>query len=528
MAGRAPGDAAGTTGTRLLIVGAGEAGRQLVRQIQAERLPYAPVGFLDDDPGLAGRVLDGVPVLGPTDALVAQARRTGADEIIIAIPSSRGSLVRRLVPLCKRAGLPFKIVPGIRAIIEGDVHLAQVRPVAPEDLLGRESVTFQAGSAREVVQGRCVLVTGAGGSIGSELCRQLLPLEPRELLLLGRGENSIFEIATDLAPWAGSTRLRPVIADVRDAERMLRLTEHDRPELVLHAAAHKHVPLMEAFPEEAVLVNVGGTASVLAAARAAGAERFVLISTDKAVAPDNVMGATKKLAEQLVRQDAAAAGGAATAILQGSAPGAAPGAATRAMSVRFGNVLGSRGSVVPFFQRRIAAGLPLPVTDPRMTRYFMTIREAALLVIEAMVLGENGVTYILEMGEPVPIVELAHNLLALSGYDPGNGDDGPGIVFTGLRPGERLHEALTEEGELVEPSANPLIRRARPPAGSEGDLLGELPGLLELARAGDRHGLRGRLAELLGRPSLREPAIGDDPLFGPDALRAPAPRAPRA
>ncbi len=470
--------------TRLIIVGAGEAGRTLVRQIRAESLPVEPVAYLDDDPALQGQHIEGLPVVGDTSRLVEAAREVDAQEILIAIPSARGALIRRLVLLARRARLPFRIVPGIRAIIEGDVSFAQVRPVSPDDLLGRESVTFQAAPAAAVVRGRCVLVTGAGGSIGSELCRQLLPLEPDELILLGRGENSIFEIEAELAPRAGRTRLRPVICDVRDARRLQVLASRWHPQLILHAAAHKHVPLMETNPEEAVVVNAGGTANLLAFAAAVGAERFVLISTDKAVAPCSMMGATKKLAELLVRQ------------------AQADHRRTRYMTVRFGNVLGSRGSVVPFFQQRIASGLPLPITDPAMTRYFMTIKEAALLVIEAMVLGEAGATYILEMGEPVSILELARNLLVLSGFDPENGDDGPGIDIVGLRPGEKRHESLLDDGEELEPSGNPLIRRARCRTGDPAAAAAALPDLLALAAAGDQAGVRRRMAALLSQPAL--------------------------
>ncbi len=483
--------------TRLLVVGAGEAGQSLVREIQESDLAVLPVAFVDDDPGLIGTQVCGLPVLAGIADLVSVAHQVQAEEILIAIPSSPGSLVRRLVILCRRAGLPFKIVPGIRAIIEGDVSFEQIRSVAPEDLLGRESVTFQAGSAREVVEGKTVMVTGAGGSIGGELCRQLVRLAPREMILLGRGENSLFEIATELAPFAPSVRLTTVVADIRDRPRLQVLSRRLRPDLILHAAAHKHVPMMEENPEEAVTVNVGGTANLIDFAHWIEAERFVMISTDKAVYPANVMGATKKIAEILVR---AANGG---------------GDGTRFMTVRFGNVLGSRGSVVPLFQRRIAAGLPLPITDQRMTRYFMTIKEAALLVIEAMVLGEAGATYILEMGEPVSILELAKNLLALSGFDPDNGDTGPGIVYTGLRSGERLHEALVEDGEQLERSENPLINKAVCSDESTLAVVDAVSDLLALAVAGEQERLRRRTADLLGlswRPSACHGATENDRL----------------
>ncbi len=464
-------------------MGAGSAGRSLADEMRAATdLGLQPVGFVDDDPALQGTLVADLPVLGGTQELVAAARQVDAGEILIAIPSARGSVIRRLVLLCKRAGLPFRIVPGLRAIIEGDVSFKQVRAVAPEDLLGRETVTFQAGRAREVVAGRSVMVTGAGGSIGGELCRQLVKLEPAELLLLGRGENSIFEIHGELAAAGGATRLVPLICDVRDSARLTVLAGRHRPALILHAAAHKHVPLMEENPEEATVVNAGGTANVIAFARRVGAERFVLISTDKAAEPCSVMGATKKVAELLVRH---------AQTLDGS---------TRFMTVRFGNVLGSRGSVVPFFMQRMAAGRPLPVTHEAMTRYFMTIREAALLVIEAMVLGERGATYILEMGEPVPILELARNLLALSGFGPDDG--GPGIEIVGMRPGEKLHESLLDAGETLEPSPSPLIHRARCSAGDPTAAVRCLPDLLDLAGRGDRDGLRRALARLLDRAEL--------------------------
>jgi len=475
-----------TTPKRLLIVGAGEAGQTLAAEIRdSDDLAMVPVGFVDDEPSLHGTKVIGLPVVGDTRMLATAARELAVEEILIAIPSARGSLIRRLVLACKQAGLPFRIVPGLRAIIEGDVHFEQVRQVAPEDLLGRETVSFQVHPARGLVAGRTVMVTGAGGSIGGELCRQLLPLEPAEMLLLGRGENSIFDIAGELAAAPGATKLTPLICDVRDRDRLEILAGRHRPDLILHAAAHKHVPLMEANPEEAVVVNGGGTANLIDFARRVGAERFVLISTDKAAEPTSIMGATKKLAELLVRHAQAENG------------------VTRFMTVRFGNVLGSRGSVVPFFMKRIAAGQPLPVTDPEMTRYFMTIKEAALLVIQAMVLGEAGTTYILEMGEPVPILELARNLLVLSGYDPEDG--GPGIEIVGVRPGEKLHESLLDPGEILEPSGSALIHKARCRAGDPPAAAACLPDLLEMARRGDRGGLRQALATLLERPQLIEP-----------------------
>jgi len=385
-------------------------------------------------------------------------------------------------------------VPGLRAIIEGEVNFEQVSDVQPEHLLGRETVVFHDQAAASVVAGRKIMVTGAGGSIGGELCRQILLLGPSELILMGRGENSIFEMMAELDPIRGATKLVPVIADVRDVGRLDNLAGNKSlgieprlsPDIILHAAAHKHVPLMEDNPEEAVLVNVGGTENLTRFARTVGAERFVLISTDKAVSPSSVMGGTKKMAEMVVRAAAAESN------------------STRFMIVRFGNVLGSRGSVVPFFVKRIEAGLPLPVTDPKMTRYFMTIREAALLVIEAMVMGGQGSTYILEMGNPVSILELAKNLLVLSGYDPAGGDSGPGIKITGLRPGEKLHEALNEDYEELTPSEHPLIQTTKPAAGRDVWTPEIMTAGIELARKGEVDILRSWLADTLEQPSLAQ------------------------
>lgn len=470
--------------TRLLVVGAGVAGQSLVREIQQNGFPVRPVAFLDDDPRLVGTEVCGLPVFGPTDELLEVAGRVQAQEVLLAIPSSGGALIRRLVVLCKRAHLPFRIVPGLRDIILGDVHFSQVSEVKPDHLLGRETVDFRDAAARHLVRDRTVMVTGAGGSIGGELCRQLVSLGPARLIMLGRGENSIFEMAGELESLGTATELVQVIADVRDRQRLQVLAGRLKPDLILHAAAHKHVPLMEGNPEEAVLVNVGGTANMVAFARQVGAERFVLISTDKAVCPTSVMGATKKMAEMVVRRAAAENHG------------------PRFMIVRFGNVLGSRGSVVPFFMKRIRAGLPLPITHPDMTRYFMTIKEAALLVIEAMVMGEQGATYILEMGNPVSILELAHNLLALSGYDPAGGDLGPGVQITGLRPGEKLHEALNEDYETLESSDHPLIRKAALVGDASDRAMAVLDRLQELARQGEIKALRELMAGLLSQPAL--------------------------
>ncbi|MBN2171144.1 MAG: polysaccharide biosynthesis protein [Candidatus Krumholzibacteriota bacterium] len=461
---------------RILIIGAGEAGRMVAREITSSpELGLVVDGFLDDGPGLAGeRVLD-LPVHGPTDTLAAVARERGIDEVIVAIPSAEGRVVRRLVGVCQEAGLPFKIVPGIREIVTGDVSISQIRPVSAEDLLGRESVDFRPAPVRAMLAGRTVLVTGAGGSIGGEIARLAAPLAPARLILLGRGENSIFEIENELREAHADLAVEGLIADIRDRGRLGRVFDARRPDVVFHAAAHKHVPYMERFPVEAFINNVLGTRNLLDCCRASGVERMVMLSTDKAVDPRGVMGASKRLAELLLLDAAAARG------------------PTRFISVRFGNVLGSRGSVVPLFRRQIRRGGPVTVTDPEATRYFMTIKEASMLVLQAASLGGGGEIFILNMGESVGILELARAMIRLSGLEP---DVDVPIVFTGLRPGEKLHEKLMtrREAEVSEFGEQLMIIRPRLP----GDL--DLPGLLAelevMAAAGEEAALGRRLLSL--------------------------------
>ncbi len=424
---------------RVLIIGAGVAGCEAAAEMQAHpEYGYRPVGFVDDDPVKLGSTVSGLEVRGSRADIPRLVAELAVDEILIAVPSETGDTIRALVRACEQAQVDFKIVPGIREIILGEVTIDQIRRVTPEDLLGRESIDLEPDLAgRGYLAGRTVLVTGAGGSIGSELCRQVLATGPERLVLLGRGENSLFEIEADLKPVAGPSDLALVIADVRDGRALEVALAAHRPAVVFHAAAHKHVPYMEHFPEEAVLRNVVGTANLIAAARAVSTERLVVISTDKAAEPRSVMGATKRLAEEMVR-----------AAPEGSRP--------RLTAVRFGNVLGSRGSVVPLFKRQIARGGPLTVSDPEATRYFMTVREAASLVIQAGALGESAQVFVLDMGQPIRILELARELITFSGYRP---DVDIPIVFTGLRPGERRHERLWAADETLAETAHPKIKR---------------------------------------------------------------------
>jgi FlaA1/EpsC-like NDP-sugar epimerase len=461
---------------RVLLAGAGTAGRMAVEAVRKQpEAELLPVGFLDDDPGLRGREVAGLPVLGPLSELVDTVRTHEIDEVLIAIPTAQGRLIRQLVNLCARARVRSRIVPGVMEIIRGDVHFEHIRPVRAEDLLGREVVELVEEPIARVLRNKRVLVTGAGGSIGGELCRQIARFEPRWLGLLGRGENSIFEIEWELRDVQPHVDVEAIIGDIRDAGGMQRVGDHARPDIVFHAAAHKHVPYMERHPSEAVLNNVWGTLQVVRAAQAVGAERLVFISTDKAVRPRSVMGASKRFAEHLLH-----------------ALGADDGP-TRLLAVRFGNVLASRGSVVNLFQAQLQRGVPLTVTHPEATRYFMTVREACMLVLQASALGEGGEVYTLRMGEAVKIGELARDLVALSGFDP---EQVP-IRYTGLRPGEKLHEELqsTDEEELASPHPHILVSRLGQLQAA--DAVAAAEELTTLALNGDDATIQRRLADIL-------------------------------
>ncbi|MBX6331068.1 MAG: polysaccharide biosynthesis protein [Gemmatimonadaceae bacterium] len=424
---------------RVIIIGAGDAGEMLLREMRNNpALGYLPVGFVDDDSHKIGFHIHGVPVLGTSSELGALLARHAADELIISIPSATREQIQAIVDRCVATKLPFKILPAIAALA-GRVQISQVRPVRVEDLLGRDPVDLDTSLIHADIAGRRVLVTGAGGSIGSELARQIAAYDPASIILFERGENALFLIEQELRRKHPTLQVHPVIGDVRewaDVERVFRL---HHPDLVYHAAAFKHVPMMEMHIAHAVHNNVFGTRNVAVAAAEHGA-KFVLISTDKAVSPTNVMGATKRLAEKLVLSLSSAR-------------------AQHFVAVRFGNVLGSNGSVVPLFTEQIAEGGPVTVTHPEVSRYFMTIPEAVQLVLQASVLAEaRDKIVMLEMGAPVKIVDLARNLIRLSGLEP---DVDIPIVFTGLRPGEKLHEQLTSETEETLPTRYDKIRIVR-------------------------------------------------------------------
>ena len=420
-------------GREVLIVGAGNGGQLVAAELRRNpELRQSPVGFVDDDPRKRGMRMAGLKVLGTTDELARVLDDSEPDEVIIAIPSAPGVLRQKVVTACRRRSIPVRTLPTVFEMLQGGGNvMRQVREVQVEDVLGREPVRVEIDRVGSYMRDQVVLVTGAGGSIGSELCRQIARVGPRKLILLDQAENALFEIRRELEQERHFHRTAAVLADCKDAVRVREVFDEARPAVVFHAAAYKHVPLMEENPVEAVRNNAVGTRIVAAAAGALGVERFVLVSTDKAVAPATVMGASKTLAEWAVE----------------AASHRYP--RTEFATVRFGNVLGSSGSVVPIFRRQIAAGGPVTVTDEAMTRYFMTIPEAVQLIIRSGALPGGGRVYVLEMGDPVKIIDLARNMIRLSGHEPG---EEIAIEVVGRRPGEKIHEELFNPGERPQPT----------------------------------------------------------------------------
>jgi FlaA1/EpsC-like NDP-sugar epimerase len=421
-----------------LIIGAGDAGALVVREMQKNpQLSLTPIGYLDDDPAKQKHKIYNVPVIGRLSDLDRVLHTHHVDEVVIAIPSAGGRIVRMVTDICRLNGVPSRSMPGLYELLGGKVSVSRLREVDITDLLRREPIQIQNELVGAALSGKRVLVTGAGGSIGKEICHQIARWGPSALVLLGHGENSIFEALLELRDNLPSLPLQPVIADIRDLPRLMSIMKDHRPQVIFHAAAHKHVPLMEANVEEAVTNNVIGTRNVVEAAVACDVERLVMISTDKAIRPVSVMGATKRLAEMIVLDAAFRTG--------------------RAFSVvRFGNVLGSRGSVVPLFKRQIAHGGPVTITHPDMKRYFMTIPEAVHLVLQAAAMGQGSEVFLLNMGQPVRILDLAEDLIRLSGLEPGKDIE---IDFTGIRPGEKLSEDLWDAGMHYRPTSHPEIFR---------------------------------------------------------------------
>lgn len=423
----------GPKNKRVIIVGAGDAGEVVVREMLSSKyVSMEPVGFVDDSYTKIGMVIHGVPVLGPIKELPQIITEYDVQEVIIAMPSASGDVIRDIVKSCEKLNVPFKSVPGIYEMLSGQATISRIRDVDIEDLLRREPVSMDTTLVHSMISGKRVLITGAGGSIGTELCLQIAQYGPSELIALGHGENSLFELSSRmklLEKQLESSHLIDVsivVADVRDRHRLKSIFARYSPQIVFHAAAHKHVPMMEDNVEDAISNNVLGTRNLIELSKEYLIERFVFISTDKAVNSVNIMGMTKRVAELIVREAAKKSG-------------------KPFVSVRFGNVLGSRGSVVPFFRQQINAGGPVTVTHPEMTRYFMTIPEAVELVLQAAALGNDGEVFVLDMGRPLKIVDLAEDLISLSGYQVGRDIE---IVFTGLRPGEKLHEELFMKDEI--------------------------------------------------------------------------------
>ncbi len=483
---------------RVLIAGAGDAGGMIARELlDNPQLGLVPIGFMDDDPAKHGHSLHGLPVLGPISMLGHLAHRYIVGEIIIALPSARGKVIRDIAQASAEAGVRARTIPGLYELLSGAKAVSALRPIQIEDLLRREPIDVGVDEVGSLVTGRTVLITGAGGSIGSELCRQLARHAPKQIVAVGRGENSIFELVEELRTTHPALSMKPAIVDVRDEVRLRAVFDQERPFLVFHAAAHKHVPLMEMNIDEAILNNVLGTRNVAELSAEFDVEHLVLISTDKAVRPTSVMGATKRIAEKVIGSVAQKTG-------------------KPYVSVRFGNVLGSRGSVVPTFMRQIMAGGPITITHPEMRRYFMTIPEAVRLVLQAATLGRGGEIFVLDMGEPVKIADLAEDLIRLSGLEVGSDIE---ISFTGIRPGEKLYEELFFGPDDATPTSHPKILRSRDGRPSL-DIHRSLDGLIDAARRREpvlelRRMLRGLVPEY-NHPSVNRPA--DQP-----HIAAPAP-----
>jgi FlaA1/EpsC-like NDP-sugar epimerase len=481
-------------GKEAIVVGAGDAAQLIVKEmLRNSALGYTPIGLVDDDPRKKNLRLHGVRVLGVTEELSQLLREHRPDELLIAIPSAPGEVRERVVEVARREGVAVKTLPGLAELVAGDFDLTrQLRPVEVEDVLGREPVEVDLDSIADYLTGEVVLVTGAGGSIGSELCRQIARLGPTRLVLFDHAEPALFEIERELVDERGFHAAAAILGDVKDREKVRQVFEKYRPAVVFHAAAYKHVTLMEANPLEAVRNNTLGTRTVAEVAVERGAKRFVLVSTDKAANAKNVMGQSKALCEWIVESY-----------------GARDDVTTRFCAVRFGNVLASSGSVIPIFRRQISNGGPVTVTHPEMTRYFMTIPEAVQLVVQAGAMGGRGRIFVLDMGEPVKIVDLAEKMIRLSGKEPGRE---VAIEFVGARPGEKLHEELVGDGEAATPTSHEAIMQLERAPIDPVWLQTELRELARLADDGDTLEVVGTLARLVRKPrrtDLSTPMVAD-------------------
>ncbi|MBL7214877.1 MAG: polysaccharide biosynthesis protein [Phycisphaerae bacterium] len=461
---------------RYLIIGAGNAGEALLREmLRRKDIQYDVVGFIDDEPAKLGMNIHGVPVLGNVSQLPEVCQKQNIDELAIAIPSATRKELRRVVQVCQGTKLRFSTVPSLTDIASGKFRVSQIRDVDINDLLGRDVVQLDLAEIETFLKDKVIFVTGAGGSIGSEMSRQVCVFKPKLLLLAEQAENPLFFTERELRKQYPNVPIKAIICDIVDKARVVQLFEQYKPDVVIHAAAHKHVPLMEGNPGEAIKNNVVGTRNIADAADRVGSQHFVMISTDKAVNPTSIMGSSKRIAEMYI-QDLNTT------------------SRTHFVTVRFGNVLGSNGSVVPIFEQQIAAGGPVTVTHPEVTRYFMTIPEASQLVLQASAMGQGGEIFLLDMGEPVKIVDLARELITLSGFRPGEDIE---IEFTGLRPGEKLFEELSIEGEDMLPTKHPKIAIWKTIAKERQILRAQIDKIIDIAPSQDRKKIVAAIKELV-------------------------------
>jgi FlaA1/EpsC-like NDP-sugar epimerase len=467
-----------TDSNRLVIIGAGDCGEKIYREIHDNvRLPYEVVGFLDDDVSKAGMKIHGIPILGSIRDIEVWAKNLKADEALIAIPSATSQQMRQIVTHCEKSGLSFKTIPGMGELINGKVSVKAIREVAYRDLLGREMIRLDEEKIGAYLQGKSVLVTGAGGSIGSELCRQICRFRPQSIALYERAETPLYELELELKESFPEVEIVAQLADVRDRNQLEKAFEASVPQVVFHAAAYKHVPMLELQPWKAIKNNIQGARNVIDMSNKYKVERFVFVSTDKAVRPVNVMGATKRVVEMLAQSQNSCS------ITD-----------TNYMIVRFGNVVGSDGSVVPLFKKQIEKGGPVTVTDPQMARYFMTIPEACQLILQAGSMGEGGEIFILDMGTPIKIDDMARDLIRLSGFEPDVDID---IEYIGLRPGEKLYEELITEGEGIVPTSHEKILVLKGIECNLDILNGKINELVYLAREQDGEKIKEKLQEII-------------------------------
>jgi FlaA1/EpsC-like NDP-sugar epimerase len=465
-----------TDSKRLVIIGAGDCGEKIYREIRDNiRLPYEVVGFLDDDISKAGMKIHGIPILGSIGDIEMWAKNLKADEALIAIPSATSQQMRQIVTRCEKSGLRFKTIPGMGELINGKVSVKAIREVAYRDLLGREMIRLDEEKIGAYLQSKSVMVTGAGGSIGSELCRQICRFRPQSIALYERAETPLYELELELKERFPEIGIVVQLADVRDRNQLEKAFEDSMPHVVFHAAAYKHVPMLELQPWKAIKNNIQGARNVIDMSNKYKVERFVFVSTDKAVRPVNVMGATKRVVEMLAQSQ--------------NSCGITD---TNYMIVRFGNVVGSDGSVVPLFKKQIEKGGPVTVTDPEMTRYFMTIPEACQLILQAGSMGEGGEIFILDMGTPIKIDDMARDLIRLSGFEPNVDID---IEYIGLRPGEKLYEELITEGEGIVPTSHEKILVVKGIECNLDILNGKIDELIHLAREQDGEKIKKKLRD---------------------------------